>query len=216
MSTLRIVLAEDHTLVRAGIRALLEQLEGVQVVAEAADGRAALDAIKAHQPDIVFMDIGMPNLNGLDATARITQEFPGVRVIILSMHVHEEYVWQALQAGAAGYLLKDAGTAELELAVRAVSRGDAYLTPAVSKQVIEAYTQRFSAGLPKHEQLTLRQREILQLIAESHTSKEIAQILHLSPKTIETYRAQLMSQLNVRDVAGLVRYAIRIGLVSLD
>lgn len=216
MSTLRIVLAEDHTLVRAGIRALLEQLEDVKVVAEAADGREALDAIKAHQPDIVLMDIGMPNLNGLDATARVSQSFPAVHVIILSMHAHEEYVWQALHAGAVGYLLKDAGTSEVEFAIRAVARGETYLTPVVSKHVVESYIRRFSGETSRRERLTARQREILQLVAEGHSTKDIAQLLHLSAKTIESHRAQLMEQLDIHDLAGVVRYAIRIGLVSLE
>jgi DNA-binding NarL/FixJ family response regulator len=216
MSKLRIVLAEDHTLVRAGIRALLEQIDDIEVVAEAADGRSALEAIKQHRPDVVFMDIGMPNLNGLDATARVAQEFPGVRVLILSMHAHEEYVWQALHSGAAGYLLKDAGTTELEIAVRAVARGETYLTPAVSKHVVESYIRRFGGETSQRERLTARQREILQLVAEGNTTKEIALQLHLSSKTVETYRAQLMEQLDIHDVAGLVRYALRIGLISLD
>jgi DNA-binding NarL/FixJ family response regulator len=216
MSKLRIVLAEDHTLVRAGIRALLEQIDDIEVVAEAADGRSALEAIKQHRPDVVFMDIGMPNLNGLDATARVAQEFPGVRVLVLSMHAHEEYVWQALHSGAAGYLLKDAGTTELEIAVRAVARGETYLTPAVSKHVVESYIRRFGGETSQRERLTARQREILQLVAEGNTTKEIALQLHLSSKTVETYRAQLMEQLDIHDVAGLVRYALRIGLISLD
>jgi len=223
MKPTRVLLAEDHTLVRAGIRALLHNLTGIEVVAEASDGREALRVIKTYQPDVVLMDIAMAGLNGLEATARVTKEFPTVRVIILSMHSNEEYVAQALQAGAAGYLLKDAVAAELELAVTAVARGETYLSPAVSKHVIADYLRRASGGAPSGGEasstatlLTPRQREILQLIAEGHSTKEMAAILHLSVKTVETHRTQLMARLDVHDVAGLVRYAIRIGLVTPD
>jgi len=214
MSPIRVLLAEDHTLVRAGIRALLEGLAGVQVVAEAGDGREALQLVAAHQPDLVLMDIAMAGLNGLEATGRIVKEFPHVRVIILSMHANEEYVLQALRAGAAGYLLKDAGTSELELAVRAAARGEIYLSPAVSRHVIADYMRRAGSELTLLDQLTPRQREILQLIAEGRTTREIANILQVSVKTVETHRAQLMERLDIHDVAGLVRFAIRVGLVN--
>ncbi len=224
MKPTRVLLAEDHTLVRAGIRALLQNLAGIEVVAEASDGREALRLIKTYQPDVVLMDIAMAGLNGLEATARVTKEFPTVRVVILSMHSTEEYVAQALRAGAAGYLLKDAAAAELELAVTAVARGETYLSPAVSKHVIADYLRRVGdreasgggGATPASELLTPRQREILQLIAEGRSTKEIAAILHLSVKTVETHRTQLMARLDIHDVAGLVRYAIRIGLVALD
>lgn len=213
MNTIRILLADDHTLLRAGIRSLLEKMAGVEVVAEAADGREALDLIKTHQPNMVLMDIAMAGLNGLDATARIVREFPNVRVIILSMHANEEYVLQTLRAGASGYLLKDAATAELELAIQAVARRDTYLSPAISRRVIEDYLGRISGKRSPSEQLTPRQREILQLIAEGKTTKEIAFLLKLSVKTVETHRAQLMDRLDVHDVPGLVRQAMRMGLV---
>jgi DNA-binding NarL/FixJ family response regulator len=223
MKPIRVLLAEDHTLVRAGIRALLQALTGVQVVAEANDGREALRLIKTYQPDVVLMDIAMTGLNGLEATARVTKEFPTVRVIILSMHSSEEYVAQALHAGAAGYLLKDAAAAELELAVKAVARGETYLSPAVSKHMITDYLRRVAGGEAgagegalSPDPLTPRQRETLQLIAEGHSTKEIASILHLSVKTVETHRMQLMARLDIHDIAGLVRYAIRIGLVAPD
>lgn len=214
MSSIRVLLAEDHTLVRAGIRALLEGLPGVQVVAEAGDGREALQLVAAHRPDLVLMDIAMAGLNGLEATGRIVKEFPQVRVIILSMHANEEYVLQALRAGAVGYLLKDAGTAELELAVRAAARGEVYLSPAVSRHVVADYVRRAGSERTLLDQLTPRQREILQLIAEGRTTKEIANILQVSVKTVETHRGQLMDRLDIHDVAGLVRFAIRVGLVS--
>ena len=219
MKPIRILLADDHTLVRAGIRSLLEQVPNVEVVAEANDGRDALRLIHEHQPDIAFMDVTMQGLNGLDATAQITKTCPGVQVIMLSMHKNEEYVSQALRVGAAGYLLKDAATTELELAVQAVARGETYLSPAVSKHVVDRYLQRVnntteSASEPTR--LTVRQREILQLIAEGHTTKQIAGLLHLSTKTVETHRSQLMDRLGIRHIAGLVRYAVRTGLVAPD
>ncbi|MCS7061448.1 MAG: response regulator transcription factor [Anaerolineae bacterium] len=215
----RILLAEDHTLVRAGIRALLQSLPGVEVIAEAGDGREALRLAEIHRPDIVFMDIAMSGMNGLEATTRIARDLPQVRVMILSMHANEEYVLQALRAGASGYLLKDAGTAELEVAVAAVARGETYLSPAISKQVIEDYVRRVGGGQggeSPFDRLTPRQREILQLIAEGRTTQDIARVLNISLKTAETHRAQLMERLDIYDVPGLVRYAIRIGLVSPD
>lgn len=213
---IRVLLADNHTLVRAGLRALLQNIEGIQVVAEAGDGREALHLIAVHQPDLVLMDIAMPEMNGLEATAHVVKEFPQVRVIILSMHANEEYVLQALRTGAMGYVLKDAGISELELAVRAIVRGETYLSPAVSKHVVADYVRRVSSEPSSLEQLTSRQREILQLIAEGRTTKEIADLLYVSVKTVETHRLQLMKRLNIHDVAGLVRYAIRMGLVLPD
>lgn len=211
---IQILLVEDHTIVRAGIRALLQSLEGVEVVAEAGDGREAIRLIEAHQPDIVLMDIAMSGLNGLEATTRISKEYPHVRVVILSMHASEEYVLQALRAGAVGYLLKDADITELELAIRSVARDETYLSPAVSKHVVADYVRRVGGEPSSLERLTRRQREILQLIAEGHSTQEIAQMLSISVKTVETHRAQLMERLDIHDVASLVRYAIRMGLVT--
>ena len=213
MKPVRILITDDHTFVRAGFRALLQSIEGLEVVAEAGDGREALLLVAAKNPDLVFMDIGMAGLNGLDATARITKDFPAVRVIILSMHTNEEYVLQALRAGAVGYLLKESGTAELELAVWAVARGETYLSPAVSKYVIADYVRRVGGEPNSLARLTPRQREVLQLIAEGHTTQEIAHTLKISVKTVETHRSQLMERLQIHDIAGLVRYAIRVGLV---
>jgi DNA-binding NarL/FixJ family response regulator len=210
------VLVEDHALVRAGIRSLLEKLADLEVVAEAGDGRTALTLIAQHQPDVVLMDIKMAGLNGLEATARIVRDLPGVRVVILSMYANEEYVIQALRAGASGYLLKDAGTAELEVAVRAAAQGETYLSPAISRRMIQDYLQVVGGEGGALEQLTPRQREVLQLVAEGHSVKEIARVLHVSVKTVETHRAQLMERLDIHDVAGLVRYAIRVGLVASD
>jgi DNA-binding NarL/FixJ family response regulator len=213
MNAIRILLADDHTLMRAGIRSLLEKTPGVEVVGEAGDGREALNLVKELRPSIVLMDIAMSGLNGLEATSRIVKEFPSSRVIILSMHANEEYVLQTLRAGAMGYLLKDAATAELELAIQAVSRGDTYLSPAISKRVIDEYLGRINGQKSPMEQLTPRQREILQLIAEGKSTKEMAFLLNLSVKTVETHRTQLMDRLDIHDVPGLVRHAMRIGLI---
>jgi DNA-binding NarL/FixJ family response regulator len=215
MKPTRVLLADDHALVRAGIRALLEELPGVAVVAEASDGRDALRLIEEHQPDVALLDIAMPGLNGLEAAARIAEEFPYVRMIILSMHATEEYVLRALRSGAVGYLLKDAGPTELGLAIDAVARGERYLSPAVSKHVTE-YVRRMDEELTSLERLTPRQREVLQLVAEGHTTREIAQILEISVKTVETHRANLMDSLDIHDIAGLVRYAVREGVVALE
>jgi len=216
MGTIRVLLADDHHLVRAGFRALLNSLGDVKVVAEAGDGDAALRLIEALQPDVALLDIAMPGLNGLQVAARAAQKCPSVRVIILSMHANEEYVLQALRVGAAGYLLKDAGTSELELAVRAVARGDTYLSPPVSKPVIEDYVRRVSSPPGSLDRLTPRQRKVLQLIARGCSTKAMALELNISVKTIEAHRAKLMEQLDIHDIAGLVRYAIRVGLVPTD
>ncbi len=216
MDTIRTVIADDHALVRAGIRALLEGLDGITVVAEAGDGRAALGLVQTHRPDILLADIAMPLMNGLELAASVTRTSPSTRVIILSMHSSEEYANRALQAGAVGYLLKDAGLAELELAVRAVARGETYLSPAVSKHVIADYLQRTAGTHPRIGPLTPRQQEILRLIAEGETTKSIARRLGISVKTVETHRAQVMDRLDIRDIAGLVRYAIRIGLIGSE
>ena len=217
MAPLTILLADNHTLVRAGIRALLEQIPDVTVVAEAGDGREALKLVETHRPNLVLMDITMPVMNGLEATGRIVKEFPQTRVVMLSVHNDEEYVLQSLRAGAVGYLLKDAGRAELEIAVAAVARNETYLSPAVSRHVVGDYVRRIGGGVEgRLESLTPRQREILQLIAEGKSTKEIASILDVSVKTVETHRAQLMERLDIHDVAGLVRYAIRNGIVTAD
>ena len=195
---------------------ILQQLPGVEVVAEAGDGREAIALVAEHHPDIVFMDIAMEGLNGLEATARLTQEFPDVRVIILSMHADEEHVWKALRAGAAGYLLKHAEPAEFELALAAVVRGESYITPAVSQHIVAEFIRRGGAEASSVELLTSRQREILQLLAEGKNTKEIARMLSISAKTVETHRAQVMERLDIHDLAGLVRYAIRVGLIQPD
>lgn len=216
MSPIRLVIADNHALVRAGFRLLVEDIDGVEVVGEAENGREALHLAATLQPQIMLMDIAMPEMNGLEATARIAREFPQVRVLILSMHANEEYVYQALRSGASGYLLKDSGTQELEMGVRTIARGETYLCPAVSKFVVSDYLRRLSQDQSPLDQLTPRQREILQLIAEGKSTKTIAEMLYISTKTVETHRTQLMDRLDIHDIAGLVRYAIRMGLVVLD
>jgi DNA-binding NarL/FixJ family response regulator len=211
---IRLLLVEDHRLVRAGLRALFEGSPNIEVVAEADNGREALAQIAEHRPTIVLMDISMPNLNGIDATRQIARESPGLHVIILSMHSNDEYVLQALRAGARGYILKEAAPRELEFAVEAVTRGELFLSPAISKRVIDDYLAQAAGDITPLERLTPRQREILQLIAEGKSTKQIAAVLDTSLKTVETHRASLMKRLAIHDVAGLVRYAIKHGLIS--
>jgi DNA-binding NarL/FixJ family response regulator len=212
---IRVVLADDHALVRAGMRSLLNGMSRVEVVGEAASGEEALELAARERPDVVLMDIAMKGITGLEAAARMREHHPQVRVVILSMHAGEEYVLQALRAGAVGYLLKDAATGELELALRSVMRGESWFSPAVSRQVVEGYVQRVGGESPA-DVLTARQREVLRLVAGGKSTKEIAYDLNLSVKTVETHRAQIMERLGIRDVAGLVRYALRTGLVAAD
>jgi DNA-binding NarL/FixJ family response regulator len=214
MTPIRVLLADDHTLVRAGIRGLLQGLEGVEVVGEAGEGQEALRLAETLRPDVALLDVGMPGLNGLEVAGRIGALDPSIRVIILSMHTSEEYVLRALRAGCAGYLVKASAVSELEVAVRAVARGETYLSPVVSKRVVDDYVRRTGGAPDPLDALTPRQREILQLAAEGHSSKEIAQRLELSHRTVEAHRAQLMERLGVHDLAGLVRFAVRVGLIS--
>jgi DNA-binding NarL/FixJ family response regulator len=216
MSITRVLIVDDHKLFRAGIRSLLQKVSGIEVVAEAADGRESLRLIERHRPDVVLMDIVMPGLNGLDAAARIARTFPATRIIVLSMKAGEDSVLQTLRAGAAGYLVKTADPAELEMAIRAVVRGETYLSSAISQHVVAACLGRFGKERTSLERLTPRQREVLQLIAEGHTTKQIAKKLGISPKTAESYRGDLMKQLDIHDIASLTRYAIRMGVISLD
>lgn len=212
----RVLLADDHTLVRAGLRKLLESMPEIDVVGEASEGLAVLALAEKWQPHIVLMDIAMPGLNGLDATARLRTALPEIQVLILSMHQNEAYVQQALRHGAAGYLLKDAAPTELDAALKAVLRGEIYLSAAVSKGVMSDYVQRLRSDESAADLLTPRQREVLKLLAQGQSSKEIARLLDLSLKTVDTHRSQLMKQLDIHEVTGLVRYAIRMGLISSD
>ena len=216
MRTLRVILADDHTLVRAGLRSLVEQLKEVTVIAEAKDGHEVLALAAEHHPDVVLMDLSMPGMNGLEAALRLKKDEPQIKIIVLSMHASEEYVLQALRAGASGYLVKDSAPLELALALQAVARGETYLSPPISRQVVDSYMQRVGQVDDPLAVLTGRQREILQLIAEGSSTKDIARKLNLSVKTVETHRAQLMERLDIHEVAGLVRFAIRHGLVNTE
>lgn len=210
----RILIADDHGLVRAGLRSLLEKIPSVEVVAEASDGRETLDLIKTIDPDIVLMDIVMPRLSGVEAVGRISKEFPRTKAIVVSMHASEEYVRPALRAGASGYLMKDAAAAELALAIQTVMQGKTYLSPPISELVIRNYFDRTENSPRSPEELTSRQREILQMIAEGKNTKGIAATLEISAKTVEAHRLQMMARLGIHDVPGLVRYAIRNGIVA--
>jgi DNA-binding NarL/FixJ family response regulator len=214
---IRVILADDHPIVRAGIRETLKALPGIEVVSEATDGREAVDLVKSARPDVVFMDISMPGLNGLEATERIIKAFPEVRVIILSRHDNEEYYWRALRVGASGYLLKKAVIAELREALQRVAGGEVYLSREISARLRNKLPlDQIARARSPVERLSERQREILQLIAEGQTTKEIALTLNLSAKTVEYHRMQLMQRLNIFDIPGLVRFALRTGLISQE
>ncbi|WP_110256587.1 response regulator [Undibacterium pigrum] len=213
---IRVLLAEDHALVRSGIHSLLKTMPGMQVVAEAADGAAALAEAEAHRPDLAILDIAMKGMNGIEAVRHFRARFPDVKLLMLSMYSSEEYVMQALNAGASGYLLKDSATYELERAIRQVMQGQRYLDSFLSPQALDQYMRKVAEKGTNMEVLTPRQRQILQLIAEGDNTKEIAYRLNLSGKTVETHRAQLMDRLDIHDVPGLVRYAIRVGLTTAE
>lgn len=209
--THRVIVADDHALVRAGLISLIAALPDFVVVGEAGDGREVLKLVANLEPEVVIMDIAMPELNGLSAAERLHNTHPKTRVVILSMHADEEYVAQALQAGVAGYLLKGAAKDELETALKVVSYGQTYLSPSISRQVVDNFIRGGPTGL---SQLTSRQREILQLIAEGKSTRDIAELLHVSVKTVETHRSRLMERLDLHDTAALVRFAMSKGLIS--
>src|SRR5882672_2162912 len=206
----RVLLADDHQIVRQGLRGLLEKA-GHEVVGEAADGREALKLARALLPDIAVLDLSMPLLNGLDAAHEIRRIAPEIKTILLTMHTDKGYVLQALRAGAKGYVLKTQAAEDLIRAIREVSRGEVYLSPGVAVSVVDAYLQRID---PAADPLTPRERQILQLVAEGKSTKEIARMLSISFKTAESHRNRMMKKLDIHEVAGLVRYAIRRGLVS--
>jgi DNA-binding NarL/FixJ family response regulator len=212
--TIRVLVADDHDLVRAGIRALLEKIDTITVAGEVGDGHEVLEFISREETHVLLLDISMPRLNGMETLARIAKDFPSVRVIVLSVHQNSEYLWQAINAGAAGYLLKRASADELQRAVATVMDGRFYLCSELTP--LARHLPTVPAGLPNKplDQLTNRQREILQLIAEGETTKGIALLLKISSKTVEYHRAQLMERLNIFDLAGLVRFAMRTGVVA--
>jgi two-component system, NarL family, response regulator NreC len=215
--TIKILLADDHQIMRIGLRSLIEKQPDMEVVAEAQDGREALRYAAELRPDVVIMDIGMPGLNGIEATRQIIAENPHVKIIALSMHSDRRFVSGMLEAGAAGYLLKDCAFEELVYALKTISNNQTYLSPAITGIVIEDYVRQLSSEESSAlSVLTAREREVLQLLAEGKTTKQIAVSLHVSAKTIETHRSQIMEKLNIHSVAELTKFAIREGLTSLD
>ena len=218
MDSIRVLLVEDHTIVRKGLRALLEGQSDILVVGEAEDGRQALEQVQQILPDVVLMDIGMPGLNGLEATRQIKHQFPKTKVVVLTMHTNAEYIFNVLQAGASGYLIKQAATEEVISAIRAAYHGESFLSPSISTKVIEEYLRRAGKTelVDPFERLTSREREVLQLIAEGRSTQEIAALLYVSGKTVETHRARLMEKLGIYTIAELTQYAIRKGIIKLD
>ena len=216
MRKTRILLADDHKLMRSGLKALIEQQPGLTVVGEADDGRQAVTLAASLKPDLLVMDIGMPNLNGIEAAHQITQANPATAIVILSMHSDESYVLRALKAGAKGYLLKDSAESDLIRAVHAVAGGKSFFSPAVSKVHLDDYVRKLqrSGAEDAYDLLTPREREILQLIAEGKSNKDVANLLNLSVYTVETHRSNIMEKLNLRGIPELILYAVRKGIIS--
>ena len=214
MKSLRVLIADDQVLVRAGICELLKILPDVAIVGQANDGREALRLIKTQQPDIVLMDTAMPGMNGLEATVLVKKQFPNIRVIILSEQTNEEFVFRALRSGAEGFVLKDDSVGELYAAIKSVAEGGEHLSPQVTKKVISGYLQGQEDNDELIRRLTPRQREVLQLIAEGRSTKEIARLLDVSVNTVKTHRLKLMERLGVHEITGVVRYAVKLGLIK--
>jgi two-component system, NarL family, response regulator NreC len=216
MRKIRIVLADDHKLMRSGVRVLLERQQDFTVVGEASDGREAVALVNSQKPDVLVMDIGMPNLNGIEAAAQITQSHPEISIVMLSMHSDESYVLRALNAGAKGYLLKDSAETDLIRAVHSVADGKSFFSPAVSKVLLDDYVRKLkrSGTDDPYDLLTPREREVLQLVAEGKSNKEVAQLLNLSVYTVETHRSNIMEKLNLHGVPELILYAVRKGVIS--
>jgi DNA-binding NarL/FixJ family response regulator len=218
MSIARVLLVEDHVVVRQGIKALFSDEPDLEIVGEADDGRAALQSVSELEPDVVLMDISMPGLNGIEATRQIRHNYPEVKVVVLSMHSNEEYVFQVLRAGASGYVLKQSDSSEVLTAIRAALAGGSFLSPPISRTVIDDYVRRAEArgGDDDLELLTSREREVLQLLAEGLSNREIAEQLNISIKTVETHRSNMMNKLGVSSKTELVKYALRKGWASLE
>jgi DNA-binding NarL/FixJ family response regulator len=217
MGKIRVLVADDHTILRKGLCSLLEGKPDIEVVGEAEDGREAVEKVEALLPDVVLMDITMPRLNGLEATRQIKRLFPKVKIVALTMYTNEEYIQQFLQAGASGYVVKQAAPAELISAIQAVYRGDSFLSPMISKTIIDEYLKRAEpAASSEQAKLTDREREVLQLIAEGYSNRDIAQKLQISIKTAGVHRTNLMEKLGIHNVTDLVKYALRKGIIRLD
>jgi two-component system response regulator NreC len=215
LSDIKVLLADDHAILREGLRAVLDAQPGIAVVGEAEDGRQAIDLVEKLQPDVVVMDIAMPNLNGAEATRQIRRRFPRVRVVILTMHENHQYLVQIVNAGATGCVLKRAAGTELVTAVRAAARGESFFSPSIASMMLDDYRLRLARDQEDAaELLTEREREVLQLIAEGKTNKEIAEALFLSIKTVQTHRAHIMEKLDAHDRTDLVKYAIRMGMIT--
>jgi DNA-binding NarL/FixJ family response regulator len=216
MGKVRILLGDDHTLVRQGLRRILEGRQDWEVVAEASDGRDAVQRALAIQPNVAILDIGMPRLNGIEATRQIVRRSPEVRVLILSMHANEAYILQALKAGAKGYMLKDSADTELIRGVESIAAGKSYFSPAVAKVMLDDYVRHLSNKgiVDRFESLSEREREVFQLVAEGRSNKEVADLLSVSPATVETHRAHILQKLDVHNTAELVLYAVRRGVIS--
>ena len=214
----KVLLVDDHTIVRQGIKALLDTQEGIEVVGEAEDGREAIEKAKQMAPNVIVIDITMPNLNGIEATRQIKKINPEIKVLVLTVHDNEEYIHRILQAGASGYLLKESAVSELVSAINAVEKGEIFLSPSISKVVVTDYIRHVETGSGDFDSLNIltnREREVLQLIAEGHTNKNIAHELKLSVKTVDVHRSHIMDKLNIHDITGLVKYAIRKGLIKV-
>ncbi len=217
MPKLRLLLADDHTLVRQGLRKILEERPDWEVVEEVGDGREAVRAAVEQKPDVAIVDAAMPLLNGIDATQQIVKRVPGTRVLMLSMHSDEAYLTRALQAGATGYILKDSAGKDLLKGVEAVSTGKPFFSPAIERLMLDDYVRRaagITAVADRYETLSAREREIFQLIAEARTSREVAEVLDISPATVETHRARILQKLDIHNTAELVLYAVRRGVIS--
>lgn len=213
MASVRILLADDHTIVRHGLRRMLEERPEWQVVGEACDGREAVRLAEQHKPDVAIIDVAMPLLNGIETTRQLVRRVPGVRVLVLSMHVDEVYVTQILKAGAAGYLLKDSADVDLFHAVAAVAQGQSFFSPAIAKLMVEEYVRPRPEGVDRYESLSDREREVFQLVAEARTNKEIAALLGISPSTVETHRAKIIQKLDLHSATQIALYAVRRGLI---
>lgn len=216
MPKLRLLIGDDHTLMRQGLRKILEERPDWEVVAEVGDGRDAIRRAIALKPDVAILDIGMPQLNGIDATQQIVRRVPETRVLILSMHSDEAYVTRALQAGATGYMLKDSAGKDLLKGIAAVAAGTAYFSPAVARLMLDDYVRRVAGSgvADRFESLSGREREIFQLLAEGRTNKGVAELLEISPATVETHRAHILQKLDIHNTAELVLYAVRRGVIS--